>query len=144
MPLPFTGPLSGGPGVPTRRAAHYHHTPAPVRSCGTRGDWRISLVPSRGFDMPSKLPVVLPVPVVASVLSLAVAAAVWAQAPATKPAATAGGEKTTTPSGLTMVTQPAPDVAAARAGDTVWVHYTGTLQNGTKFDSSLDRGQPIE
>lgn len=29
------------------------------------------------------------------------------------------------------------------AGATVTCHYTGWLTNGTKFDSSLDRGQPI-
>jgi FKBP-type peptidyl-prolyl cis-trans isomerase FkpA len=36
------------------------------------------------------------------------------------------------------------DGAEAVAGKTVSVHYTGWLTNGTKFDSSLDRGQPFQ
>lgn len=48
----------------------------------------------------------------------------------------------TTPSGLqyqviTQGTGPKP-----KEGDLVRVHYTGTLLDGTKFDSSLDRGEP--
>jgi len=50
----------------------------------------------------------------------------------------------TTASGLQYVDIEAGAGAEAKAGQKVRVHYTGWLTNGTKFDSSVDRGQPFE
>jgi len=49
-----------------------------------------------------------------------------------------------TASGLYYIIETQGDGAPAEKGKTVAVHYTGRLLNGTKFDSSHDRGQPIE
>jgi peptidylprolyl isomerase len=50
----------------------------------------------------------------------------------------------TTPSGLKYWVLREGDGATPYAGQTVRVHYTGWLADGTKFDSSRDRGQPLE
>ena len=45
----------------------------------------------------------------------------------------------TTPSGLKYVDLKVGDGATPRTGQTVVVHYTGTLENGTQFDSTNGR-----
>jgi peptidylprolyl isomerase len=51
---------------------------------------------------------------------------------------------TTSPSGLQYREDAVGEGREAKPGDTVFVHYTGTLRDGSKFDSSRDRGQPLE
>jgi FKBP-type peptidyl-prolyl cis-trans isomerase len=53
------------------------------------------------------------------------------------------GEEVTTSSGLQYIDLKVGTGATAQAGQTVSVHYTGWLENGKKFDSSVDRGQPF-
>lgn len=52
----------------------------------------------------------------------------------------------TTASGLQYQVIKSGDPSGKRPNEnsTVKVHYTGTLVNGTKFDSSVDRGEPAE
>lgn len=56
-----------------------------------------------------------------------------------------GKEKaTTTPTGLSYKEIKVGEGATPKKGQTVTVHYTGWLQkDDTKFDSSVDRGQPF-
>jgi len=48
-----------------------------------------------------------------------------------------------TDSGLRYVDLVEGRGASPAPGDRVEVHYTGWLEDGTKFDSSVDRGQPF-
>jgi len=51
---------------------------------------------------------------------------------------------TVTASGLRIIDIVTGTGATPDPGQTVSVHYTGWLSDGTKFDSSLDRGTPFE
>jgi len=69
-------------------------------------------------------------------------------APSAKPsaaaAAPAAGAEVTTPSGLKYIDLVVGTGPSPAQGQTAVVHYTGWLTDGTKFDSSKDRGQPFE
>ncbi len=54
-----------------------------------------------------------------------------------------GGKTVTTASGLKYVDVVTGKGASPTTGKTVKVHYTGTLENGKKFDSSVDRNEPF-
>lgn len=53
-----------------------------------------------------------------------------------------GKKATATATGLAYIVLTEGDGSAPQPTDRVEVHYTGWLTNGTKFDSSVDRGQP--
>lgn len=80
--------------------------------------------------------------IIAIVIVLALAASAIAYLITKRSGST--GSEVTTASGLKYTdivegTGPSPTT-----GQTLSVHYTGTLQNGTKFDSSRDRGTPMQ
>jgi FKBP-type peptidyl-prolyl cis-trans isomerase len=54
------------------------------------------------------------------------------------------GNETTTNTGLKYIDEVVGTGESPSPGRMVRVHYTGWLENGTKFDSSVDRGQPFE
>ncbi|HEY3062188.1 MAG TPA: FKBP-type peptidyl-prolyl cis-trans isomerase [Chloroflexota bacterium] len=53
------------------------------------------------------------------------------------------GKEVTLQDGLKYTDEQVGSGAEAISGKTVSVHYTGWLTDGTKFDSSKDRGQPF-
>ena len=75
----------------------------------------------------------------AAALTALIAACAQSQAPA----GGGGGQEVTTASGLRYTDIKVGTGAEAKAGQTAVVHYTGTLTNGNKFDSSKDRNQPF-
>jgi len=80
------------------------------------------------------------------VLGVALAAALvtaCTQSQASGGGSSGGGQEVTTASGLKYTDTKVGSGAEAKAGQTAVVHYTGWLTNGTKFDSSKDRGQPF-
>lgn len=60
-----------------------------------------------------------------------------------KPAAPAAARETVTPSGVRYVDLQLGQGDEAQLGKIVEVHYTGWLQDGTRFDSSRDRAHPF-
>lgn len=53
------------------------------------------------------------------------------------------GDPITTGSGLQFIEIERGTGDSPKATETVVVHYTGWLEDGTKFDSSVDRGEPF-
>lgn len=75
---------------------------------------------------------------VAILLAAAFVQSTMADTPTTQPTTR------TTASGLTIIEVKVGDGDVAGQGDKVSVHYTGRLKDGTKFDSSYDRNEPIQ
>jgi len=80
----------------------------------------------------------------ASSSSAPAAAPATPAAPAAPATSASAGEWKTTASGLKyQVLKQGSGTVSPKSTDTVNVHYHGTLMDGTVFDSSVQRGQPI-
>jgi protein-disulfide isomerase len=73
----------------------------------------------------------------------AVTATPAASAPVAAPSVGGSGSGTALPGGLLVKDVTVGTGAAVKSGDTVTVHYVGTLTDGSEFDSSRKHGQPF-
>ncbi len=83
---------------------------------------------------------------VGAVLIVVVGFLVWnskSSQPSVTPQSASVNTEVTLPSGLKYEDLVVGAGAQPKAGQTVVVHYTGTLTDGKKFDSSRDRNQPF-
>lgn len=78
---------------------------------------------------------------VVAIAALATAGVLFAGLFILRGGGSSGGE-VTTPSGLKYVDEVVGTGESPQAGQNVTVNYIGTLENGTKFDSSYDSGKP--
>jgi peptidylprolyl isomerase len=97
----------------------------------------VAQLTNRGEAIAANLPRTTPAPIVAQ-------ADLLTQPEAPMNANAPDENVVTTDSGLQYVELVEGTGAAPQAGQTVVVHYTGTLEDGSKFDSSRDRGQPFK
>ncbi|MBI2068233.1 MAG: FKBP-type peptidyl-prolyl cis-trans isomerase [Deltaproteobacteria bacterium] len=67
-----------------------------------------------------------------------------ATAPAPEASMATAGQEQTTASGLKYIVLKEGTGVSPQPGQTITVHYTGWLTDGTKFDSSVDRGTPFQ
>jgi peptidylprolyl isomerase len=99
----------------------------------------------RGFVIAAMLAVVLSIGTMTLTFSAPTTNAPSAPpAPASEIDKETGKPIVTTPSGLQYVDLVVGKGAAVKTGDHIFVNYVGTLVDGTKFDSSYDRGQPFD
>lgn len=108
----------------------------------------VAQMTQKGEAIAAGLSQTAPVAVVQSTTEPIVAQADLLTQPETNPMpqAAPGSEENvvTTDSGLKYIDIVEGTGATPEKGQTVTVHYTGTLENGSKFDSSRDRGQPFQ
>ena len=65
-------------------------------------------------------------------------------APVASTPQTADTEEAKIPDNLKIEDTQVGTGSAVKSGDTVSIHYAGTLEDGTPFDNSYDRGAPFE